>query len=105
MTGFTEALSYEFAEDNIQCYGISPGGADTDLRRDIMEESLKFDKGTNIELSTLYDNSEDKCASLVYSLFKSRPKYLSGKIISPIWDNVDNFFEKNGRIVMMILEI
>ena len=99
MAGFTEALSIDCKKYNIQTYGISPNVANTELRMSILKKISKIDGNILSKgLETKFD-SRDKCGKLVYLIFQKRPKHLSGKVLSPVWDkNTELFKSSNSKI-------
>lgn len=92
--GFTELLSHELKEFNIQINAVSPGAVNTRLLdqvlsagelagKDFLESSKKqkLDGGTPPE----------KVANLVIFLATQDSDYLSGKTLSAVWDDYQNF--------------
>lgn len=104
IAGFTEVMSKELREYNIQINAISPGAVNTrfldqviaakeNSGKDFYEKSVKqqLDGGTPPE----------KAADLAIFLSTKNANFISGKIISAVWDeyttfsNIENFDKKS----------
>ncbi len=80
LAGFTEALGQEGVPLNVLCFGVSPGSADTELRRRILEDAGEpYTRSTGATVPTV---------EMVLSLLTGRPKRLTGRILSAQWDDL-----------------
>ncbi|MDA9975980.1 SDR family oxidoreductase [Alphaproteobacteria bacterium] len=92
LTGFTEAFAQEVRSKNIQCYGVSPTGADTALRRDILRKAAEVLGESSSNTVLPEGNPALESGELIARLLTVRPEHLSGRLISTIWDDLDSVF-------------
>lgn len=94
VAGFTEALANELKESNIQVNAISPGAVNTRMLDEVLavgklagEEFLNVSERQKKEGGT----PPEKAAKLALFLAGKESDFVTGKLISAVWDDYSNF--------------
>lgn len=102
IVGLTEVLSNELKTSGIQINAISPGAVNTRLLDQVLtsrnltgEEFYK----ESIEQKKKGGTPPEKAAQLCLFLATSKANFITGKLLSAVWDNYDNFGEIKKDIV------
>lgn len=101
IAGFTEAIAKEVKDFDIQINAISPGAVNTRLLDQILKageiagkDFLKECKKQKMEGGT----PPEKIAGLVIFLASKQSDYITGKVISVVWDEYKNFYNIRDRL-------
>lgn len=98
---FTETISEELRDYNIQANAIAPGGVATRLQDEVIAAGELAGKEAllNAErIKMIGETTLDKPAALAVFLASEDSKGLSGKLISAVWDDWQNMIEKIPEI-------
>lgn len=91
---FSETISHELKDDGIRVNCIAPGAMKTKLLQEVLEKS---DAAGEPEVSVAKEvfanggSSMDRVADLALFLASDASKGVSGKLISAVWDNWENW--------------
>jgi len=101
IAGFTEAMSKELAEYNVQVNAISPGAVNTrlldialDAGKRAGKEFLEKCRRQKLEGGT----SPEKSTELAAFLASKESNYISGKVLSAVWDDITAFHDIKDKL-------
>ena len=101
VAGFTEVIAKELKSFNIQVNVISPGAVNTRLLDQVLEageiagkDFLEKSKKQKIDGGT----TPEKAAKLAIFLATTESDHITGKLLSAVWDNYENFDKMKNKI-------
>lgn len=98
---FTEVIAEEVKEHNIQVNSIAPGAVNTRLLNQVLAAADKLDKKfleRSIKQRETGGTPPEKAAQLALFLASDDSDGLTGKLISAVWDDYQNFSKKLDEI-------
>ncbi len=101
LVGFTEALAKELKEYNIQINAIAPGPVNTrfldqvlDAKKWVGKKVFEKARKQHMEGGT----SPNAAVQLAIFLARDESNYITGKLLSSIWDNYKSFDTKRDKL-------
>jgi len=98
---FTEVIAEEVKNYNIQVNSIAPGAVNTRLLNQLLAAADKIDKKfleRSIKQMETGGTPPEKAAQLALFLASEESNGITGKLISAIWDDYQNFVKKLDEI-------
>ena len=99
---FTESLSAELANDNITVNAVAPGAVNTKLLEEVLEAGPQKVGAEFYERSLKQKTdggaSPEKAAELILFLASEQAGYLSGKLLSAVYDKWSGFHHHKKKI-------
>lgn len=96
--GFTESLALELKEHNISINAIAPGAVNTRILNQVLEAGEAAGKDF-LEASKKQKETggipPEKAAGLALFLCSEAGQHVTGKLISAVWDDYENFGQKS----------
>jgi len=98
---FTEVIAEEVKDSNIQVNSIAPGAVNTRLLDQVLTAADKVDKKfleKSIKQKETGGTPPEKAAQLVLFLASEDSNGITGKLISAVWDDYQNFNKRLDKI-------
>ena len=98
---FTETLALELEEHGIQVNAVAPGPTDTEFFREMLNYKEKIGEKKYLLLIDAKEkglNPPNSSCDLVIHLASDQSNNITGKLISPRWDDWENFNENFSQI-------
>ncbi|HTE48976.1 MAG TPA: SDR family oxidoreductase [Candidatus Paceibacterota bacterium] len=102
VVGLTEVMANELRSSGIQINAISPGAVNTRLLDQVLASKNLVGKEffrESIEQKKKGGTPPEKAAKLCLFLATSKADFVTGKLLSAVWDNYDNFKEIRKEII------
>ncbi len=98
---FTEVIAEEVREHNIQVNSIAPGAVNTRLLDQVLAVKDKIDKKfleKSLKQKETGGTPPEKAAKLALFLASEESNGITGKLISAVWDDYENFAKRLDEI-------
>jgi 3-oxoacyl-[acyl-carrier protein] reductase len=101
VAGFTEAIAKEVKDYNIQINAISPGAVNTRLLDEVLAAGGKAGKDffeKSKKQKTDGGTPPEKVTKLAVFLAGSESDFITGKVLSAVWDDYKSFHKTKDRV-------